>query len=233
MRTNVTRTLGTVFGLVGLALLTVALFLVRSEIAFRSGAVRAAGKVVKLQPSRGRRGLVYTPVFSFTDEDGHAHQGTGRVASSPPAYERGEAVTVLYAPGHPESARLESFMETWFLPLILGGIGVIFASIGAGFLIALVRRGRMRTRLAATGLVVQARVERPYVDTSIRLNGRSPYRIPAQWQNPRDQKVYSFASEPIWFDPAPFVRGDTISVRIDADDPHQYDMDLSFLPETG
>ena len=80
---------------------------------------------------------------------GNPVEFTGSVGSSPPAFDVGEPVAVLYDPAEPEEARIDSFFQLWFAALILGGIGLVFASIGgSGALAAL----RARTRSAAPDL---------------------------------------------------------------------------------
>jgi hypothetical protein len=37
----------------------------------------------------------------------------------------GQSVQVLYEPGHPEGAVIQSFLSLWFLPLLFFGIGII------------------------------------------------------------------------------------------------------------
>ena len=158
---------------------------------------------------------------------------TGSVASSPPSYRRGESVTVRYRAEEPENAHLDSFMDSWFLVLILGGLGTVFTSIAAGFVIYAVRKRRIRAWLAANGIHLQVPIERVYLDTSVRVNGRNPYRIAGKWQDPVNHKVHVFRSDPIWFNPAPFIQQKTVDVRINAENPRQYEMDISFLPEAG
>jgi hypothetical protein len=45
------------------------------------------------------------------------------VGSSPPAYEVGERVTILYDPTSPKEAKINSFGELWLWPLLLGILG--------------------------------------------------------------------------------------------------------------
>jgi hypothetical protein len=234
MDKNLIRIFALVFGLIGLGLLTGAYFAAKSEITFRTGAVTALGKVVDLVPTvDSRRRTFYEPVFEFTDRNDRVHRITGSLASNPPSYERGEIVTVRYKPQNPESAHLAGFMNTWFTALVCGGLGIVFTSIAAGFLIYAIRRRSIRAWLAVNGLCVQAQVESVYCDESTEVNGRSPFRIAAQWQNPKDHKVYVFQSDSIWFDPTPFMQQKAVYVKVNADNPHQYEMDISFLPEAG
>jgi hypothetical protein len=234
MDKNLIRIFVLVFGLIGLGLLTASFFSIKSEITFRTGAVSAPGKVVDLVPTMdSKRRTLYKPVFEFTDRNDRVHRITGSVASDPPSYERGETVTVRYKPENPEKAQLAGFMDTWLTALVCGGLGIVFTSIAAGFVIYAVRRRSIRAWLAVNGLRVQAQVESVYYDDSTEVNGRSPFRIAAQWQNPTDRKVYVFHSDSIWFDPKPFMQQDTVDVRVNADNPHQYEMDISFLPKAG
>jgi len=225
---------GGVFGLVGVTFLTVAVFTSYSEIEFRNGAITAPGTVIDLQPGQGSKGgTLYKPVFRFTDRDDKEHTVTGGVASSPPSYRRGEAVTVLYRPENPEGAQIDSFMESWFLPLIFGSLGSVFTAIAGGCGIHALLRRRRRSWLTTQGTRIQARVNGVEIDRNTSSRGRNPWRISAQWQNPVDRKVYTFMSDPIWFDPSPYIRQETVELLINADNPHQYAMNIDFLPKAG
>jgi hypothetical protein len=46
----------------------------------------------------------------------------------------GDRVTVLYAPGHPEDAMVDSWVGRYLLCTILGIFAVLATSIGAGLL---------------------------------------------------------------------------------------------------
>jgi hypothetical protein len=149
-----------VLGLAGLGLLTGAYFAIRSELSFRASALSASGTVVDLiRTTDSRRTTVYRPVFEFTDRTDRVYRITGSVASDPPSYERGEKVTVCYRPDNPENAQLDSFVDSWLDALILGGLGVVFTSFCAGFVIYTIRRRRIRTWLAINGLRVHGTSE--------------------------------------------------------------------------
>jgi hypothetical protein len=68
--------------------------------------------------------------------------------------------------------------------------------------------------------------------TNVRLNYRHPFVIIAAWQDPQTQKIYSFVSRTISFDPRPRLSGSTIDVYIDPKDPSHYYVDLSVLNRT-
>ncbi|MGI0493591.1 DUF3592 domain-containing protein [Alkalinema pantanalense CENA528] len=105
---------------------------------------QTSGQVVDLVPrtvfDRERRSTSYTlyaPVVEFQSADRKPHRIELSEASRPPAYEKGEQVTILYDPAHPSQARIDSWGNTlllWLLPGIFGFLGTVF------FVISLVIR---------------------------------------------------------------------------------------------
>ena len=66
------------------------------------------------------------------DLRGDPYQITGNTWSSPLAYAVGDQVQVLYPPGEPRAARIYSWFDFWFIPALLGGVGLLFALVGIG-----------------------------------------------------------------------------------------------------
>ncbi len=199
--------------------------------AFVSRAQVAAGNVVDLERSTSSDSVVYHPVVRYRLATGQERVLRGSVGSSPPAYQVGEPVEVLYDPGLPEDARLRSVFSLWGGPLILLGMGGVFAGIGGGILAARKAAGRREEELRRRGTPVQARFL--YVERNPRLevNGMHPWRIVCQWQDPATGKVHLFTSRNLWFDPAPFVQEKELTVFVEPRNPKRYAMDVSFLPE--
>lgn len=230
---------GAVFLVVGLGLLTGGFFLWHSHADFVARATRADGVVTdQAYRTSSKGGGTYAPVVEFTTDDGSVVRMTGSTGSSSPSYARGEHVRVLYDRANPERAQIDSFMENWIGPMILGGIGLVFSLVGGGLVGSLVRQRKIRGWLAQNGMRVKAKFEGVDVDTSLRVNGRNPWRLSCQWQHPLTQKVYLFRSDPIWFDPAPFVKRDQhdpieLDVLVNMDNPKQYQVDTAFLPAAG
>lgn len=145
-----------IFLLIGLGQLGGATFLVvdtRSDIA---RADKADGTVIDLIGERDSDGdMMYYPRVRYVTRSGNPVEFTAAVGSSPPAFDIGEPVGVLYDPAEPEEARIDSFFQLWFAALVLGGIGLVFATIGGGgALVAF----RARTRSATP------RIRTPAVD---------------------------------------------------------------------
>ncbi|MBS0486429.1 MAG: DUF3592 domain-containing protein [Proteobacteria bacterium] len=223
------------FFVVGLGLLTGAGFLWLHKANFAAHAVHGDGVVVDLHYRSGSNGDsgTYVPEVEFTASNGSVVHITGSTGSNPAAYTRGEKVNLLYAPENPEGAHIDSFSENWLGVLILGGMGLIFGLIGGGMIYSGLRTRQVNKWLATNGLRVQAKLENVLYDTSLKVNGRSPWRLICQWQHPVTQKVYLFKSANIWFDPTSFVKRETLDVLVDMDNPRRYHVDTSFLPQMG
>ncbi|MBN8532379.1 MAG: DUF3592 domain-containing protein, partial [Alphaproteobacteria bacterium] len=86
--------------------------------------------------------------------------------------------------------------------------------------------------LKISGQRIEAEITGVDFNTSLRVNGRSPWVIRAQWYDVAQGGVRTFESESLWFDPAPYLdKRKTIGVFIDPAKPGRYAVDTSFLPK--
>ena len=69
------------------------------------------------------------------------------------------------------------------------------------------------------------------LDTSLRVNGRHPWRLTAQWQHAATGVVHTFESDALFYDPSDYVQRETVEVWIDTNDPRRHYLDAAFLPE--
>jgi len=109
--------------LLGVGAAGVGLWLLLDEVVFAMRATRAEGTVQsKRGGSRGEEsrsaGVPVRVVAENRSADYLARAGWSRLKN-------GQAVTILFVPGEPESARLDGFAERYLLPLVLllfGGV---------------------------------------------------------------------------------------------------------------
>jgi hypothetical protein len=221
-----------IFSVVGCGLLIGTFALVHNTRAFVAKAKTAPGIVIEMLATRDSDGgTMYKPVVEFTASDGQKRSFESSISSNPPSYDVGEAVEVLYAPEKPSDARIKGFWSIWFGPLIMGILGTVFASIGLGILYAHRRTKQKNEWLMANGTEVQADFSSVEKNTSLKVNGRSPWRITAQWHNQEAGTLHVFNSENLWFDPTQFVAAKKkLRVLIDPHNPKRYYVDVSFLP---
>lgn len=224
-----------IFIIVGVGMLIGTFFIYKKTTNFLETAITAEGTVVNLLQSRSNNSssnsTMYTPVVRFTDKQGKEFEFTSSTSSNPPAYNTGEIVEVLYAPKTPEDATIKGFFSIWLGTLILGGIGSIFAIIGLGFFVYDIQKKKKLDYLKLNGTKIDTDFQSVDINTSLAVNGRNPFIIVSQWQDPATSKLHIFESDNIWFDPTAFIKGDTIKVLIDRKNPKKYMVDLSFLPE--
>lgn len=230
------RLLSLVFGLIGVVLLLAGLGCGVATFSARQGAVFTEGQVIDQVRGRGNRrhrgsALV---VVRYADAAGNHYEVTSRIGSSPPAAAVGETVGVYYPPEHPEDGHIDLFLENWFLACLFGGLGCVFGAVGGGFAIARWRERRLREWLELNGTRVEATVTGVERNTHVRHRGQSPWRVIAEWRHPVRGTTHVFRSENLWTDPGEQVRElRTVRVRVDADDPRRYWMDVGFLRRGG
>ena len=137
---------GGVFFAIGMAMLFGGVSWWRTNAAFAAIASSTEGTVTDLAyRSSSKGGGTYAPIVEFAAPNGDRIHITGS-GSKPPAYARGDKVRVLYDAAKPQNARIDSFMESTFGPLLLTGLGTVFALTGAGVLYARVRQRKLVRR---------------------------------------------------------------------------------------
>lgn len=92
---------------------------------------RAEGSVIRLV-GNVRKGSV-APVAEFF-VDGKRHEFQSWLYTSPPQFDVGDKVSVLYDPGDPQRCRIESFVTLWLFPTIFGGIGAVMLVVSSALL---------------------------------------------------------------------------------------------------
>ncbi|MBI3150609.1 MAG: DUF3592 domain-containing protein [Chloroflexi bacterium] len=127
--------IGIVFTLVGLLLAAIAAFsVIRTQI-FLGKAQQVKGTVIRMVYSSDSDGGGYSPIFQFRTITGQTIEVADNLRSNPPMFREGQIVDMLYDPSNPHSARVKKWLSLYFVPLLLGGMGIIFGGIGVVFLI--------------------------------------------------------------------------------------------------
>lgn len=225
MRLGAGGIIGVVFSSIGVISALVAAGLAWDLHQDRTTRQHVTGTVV----TNVRRSRSYRPVVEY-EVEGTRYAVTGVVGNSDPVFKVGEQVTLLVDSKEPREARIDHWTESAFGILFGGFFFIVFGGIGGVSLFRWWRSEAGASWAHASGMPVQATLVGAERDTRVRINGRSPYRIVATWQNPRDGKTYRFLSEPMWSDPSRALAGRPhVAVRVDPNNPKRYWMDLRFL----
>jgi hypothetical protein len=240
---KVERVVPGLFALMGLGLLVASVFIYLNTRSFINSSARAKGTVIAHAQSRSSDGgLTYAPVISFRTPDGQTVEFKSQTSSNNPSPALGESVEVLYNPRNPQEAEINSFTSLWILTIILSALGAGFFIIGTTVFIAFRRtdtdspqtrklREPQDERLRREGRRLMTKFDTVIRDSSMEIDGRSPYRIITQWHDPATNSIHVFESEEIGFNPEEFIKSEKIAVYVDPDDMEMYAVDTSFLPK--
>ncbi|GAA4045767.1 DUF3592 domain-containing protein [Parerythrobacter jejuensis] len=219
--------IGGIFAPVGLLFVSFAAAFLVSDREFVSSAVAGTGTVIAVSGGRAPGGgYARGPIVEFYSEDGVRHQFSSNTSSNPPSFRRGETVKVLYDPVEPSRAVIDTFLHRYLMPAIFGGIGSVLAAVGIGMLLAYWRRKKVISNLLVAGVPIKARFTHCFLDTSTKINGRSPYKVLAQGTNPFTGQLESYESEAIWLDLTAELSGSDVPVLINPNKPRQHFVDL-------
>ncbi|SEH70836.1 Protein of unknown function [Rheinheimera pacifica] len=219
------------FTLVGVAMLAGAFFVYNSTSSFLKEAATAEGIVVELLVSRTSDSISYRPLVEFTAQNGQVIEFAPTAGSNPARYAQGEQVEVLYQVARPSDAKINDFFSLWGVALILAGMGAVFFLVGAGIIVFIALKGRQDDMLKTSGVAIETQYQSVEQNTALSVNGKHPFRVLTQWQNPATSDIHIFKSNNLWFDPSAYIKQDTIRVFIARGNPAKYYVDLSFLPK--
>ncbi|BCB17370.1 DUF3592 domain-containing protein [Bosea sp. ANAM02] len=125
--------IGCVFGIVAVILATACYFTYSHNRKLLARADRADGTVIELRHGGGDS--TYRPVVSFRTAGGRSVTFVTSWGTKPPAYRKGDQVSVLYDAAAPEKAEIEGFLSQWLGTLILAGLASVFALLSAVLMI--------------------------------------------------------------------------------------------------
>ena len=226
------KLIGFIFALIGAVQIIIGGFIMYLDLSFSQSAVKTQGTVVEIVERTGSKtGKQYYPVIEFRCDMGQRYTFEGDGVSSQSEYQTGKPVPVLYDPKDPNDAKLEGGHELILMGSIFGGIGLVFGTIGAIFLIIHFRRAKDIEWLKQNGMRTEADFDHVYYDRSLKVNGKSPYVIVCKLTNPEDEQVMTVKSERLWSDPAPFITSKKLTVLVDPGNAKRNYIDVSFLPQ--
>jgi len=120
-----------VYLVIGIGLFGGGIYSFLSTRDFIGEAATTGGVVIDLERAQDADGNdSYYPRVQF-ETNGRSYQFRGQVGSGRGTFKVGEPVEILYDPADPYHARINSFIQLWFFPMFLGGMGVVFTAIGA------------------------------------------------------------------------------------------------------
>jgi hypothetical protein len=119
---------GFALGMAGLAFVAALAAFIYSFHFVRT-AIRTDGRVVQLQSDQDDPTSFHT-VFTFRDVHGQEQTLTSALASSPPEYNVGDTIQVLYQADSPRDAKVSNFFSLWGITFIAAVLGMLTLAFG-------------------------------------------------------------------------------------------------------
>lgn len=219
-----------IFAVIGLLMLMGGSYFYLSGYSQEKSGIVVTGQIIDLSVHRSDNGASYCPVVKYTDGQ-EEYVMESSYCSSGYRNALGDDIDVIYQPGNPDNAVIHSFGGLYGGAVILLGMGAVFALVGTLPLIIMYLRSKSGQRLLREGMPVKARFSEVILNTTININGRSPFQIVAQMHDTAANTVKLYYSHNIAFDPSPFINQEFVTVYVDKKNPDKYYMDISFLPK--
>jgi len=118
---------------VGLLMFIMAVIMYVRIRLFINTAQAVKGTVVEMvfrRRSTNTRGGGYLAVYQFRTLDGKKIKAKDSLSRNPPQFQVGQEIDILYDPENPHHARINKWLNLYFLPALLGGMGLLFGGIG-------------------------------------------------------------------------------------------------------
>lgn len=219
-----------IFAVIGLLMLMGGSYFYLSGYSQEKSGIVVTGQIIDLSVHRSDDGASYCPVVKYTDGK-EEYVMESSYCSSGYRNALGDDIDVIYQLGSPDNAVIHAFGGLYGGAVILLGMGAVFALVGTLPLIIMYLRSKSGQRLLREGMPVKARFSEVILNTTININGRSPFQIVAQMHDTAANTVKLYYSHNIAFDPSPFINQEFVTVYVDKKNPDKYYMDISFLPK--
>ena len=116
---------------IGAALLMAGYLFLSNTLSFVDSAVKTKGVIIDLNEYEDSEGdTMYAPIFKFKDLKNKEYTIESNYSSNSGFGGIGSEISILYLQKDPKSARIDSFVGLYLLPIILGGMGVVTLFIG-------------------------------------------------------------------------------------------------------
>ena len=144
-------------------------------------------------------------------------------------YYEGKEIEIYYDKNNPSKVRAKNSNFGLF---IFSGLGLIVFLVGTIGIISTIIKTIKRKNLRLNGKIIYATYIETILNTSYNINGRNPYNIICEWNDPVTNKKYIFKSENIWFNPDNVISQNNINqfrVFINPNNIKEYVLDISML----
>lgn len=217
-----------IFFFIGLIFTVVGIFISIDTFNYENK-IDTVGTITKITSDRDNDGDTSHNVLVAYNVNGSYRES--RLNSYSSSFYIGKTIDIYYDKNDPNKIGVKSLD---LLCLLFPGLGLLFVIIGGSGLIIKKKKHNLEKRLKESGTVIYATYVETVLNTSYTVNGRSPYNIICEWNNPSDNQKYIFKSKNIWHNPENIIAEKNIKqipVYLDPNDIKKYAVDVDSLFE--
>ncbi len=192
-----------------------------------SGKIETTGIISQIVPYTDSDGDIKHNVYVKYRVNGEDYNSKLNGYSS--SYHVGKKIKIYYYENNINRIGVKSLD---MLMLLFPGFGIIFTCIGGIPLIVKSNKKKQEKKLKEFGTRINAVYIETIINDSYTVNGRTPYYIICEWDNPTDNKKYIFKSKNLWINPETIIAEKnikTFSVYVDMNNMHKYIVDVDEL----
>ena len=214
-----------IFAIVGAIFVIIGLTVMKNKLNYENK-VDTKGTITEILSYRDSTGDEEHEVYVSYTVGGRRYRAKLNGYSS--SFYEGKEIKIYYDKDNPSKIGVKS-LDLLFL--IFPGIGLIFLIIGGTGILVKINKRKLEKRLKENGELIYANYVETVLNTSYRVNGKCPYNIICEWNNPLDNNKYIFKSKNIWINPENIIKEKNIKqfpVYID-NNKKKYTIDIEFL----
>lgn len=209
--------IGTVFFIVGTCILV-------SDIKFMQNAEQTDAVISDIITYRDSDGDHRHTVFvTYTVDDVEYESSINEYSTS---MKIGKHITVYYDTDNPRDVNTGSKL----LPILFMSLGGIFIIVSGGMLGSVLKKNSRRKRLLTEGERLTGTIKHVTVNTSIRVNGKNPYKADVEVIDSFSGETYLYSTGNVYLDLWQY-EGQQVDVYVDRQDKSRYYVDVDGMTE--
>ena len=215
-----------IFAIVGAIFVIIGLTVMKNKLNYENK-VDTKGTITEISSYRDSTGDEEHEVYVSYTVGGRRNRAKLNGYSS--SFYEGKEIDIYYDKDNPNNIGVKSLDK-----LFLIFLGIIFVIIGVSGIVIKIKNDIKEKSLKENGELIYADYIETALNTLYEVNGRHPYNIICEWNNPLDGKRYVFKSRNIWKDPESTIEERNIKqfpVYINRDNMKKYAIDIEVLTE--
>lgn len=214
--------IGSIFAIIGISMIALALFLKVVADEFREISIETEAVITTIEYDR--EDDFHDVYVTYVFEEETYLEKLNYYSSS---MSEGDTITISVDESNPTNIGASGFLE-YLGAIIVGSMGLLFTIIGGSFLLFIFNKKKKYKRIRETGRRIEAKIVSVNYNTRYTINGRHPYILLSSYEE--NGLTYSFTSHNIWYEIESVIQNrniETIPVYVEQGNFKKYIVDTS------